>query len=83
MGSVPQDRLLITESGILAREDVVRMTSAGVHAFLVGEAFMRAHGRSPEPHIYYDETGMPVRICCFTERDRELIAGVVSQHGVR
>jgi indole-3-glycerol phosphate synthase len=45
MGSVPQDRLLITESGILAREDVVRMTSAGVHAFLVGEAFMRA----PDP----------------------------------
>jgi indole-3-glycerol phosphate synthase len=42
MGSVPQDRLLITESGILAREDVLRMTSAGVHAFLVGEAFMRA-----------------------------------------
>jgi indole-3-glycerol phosphate synthase len=45
MGSVPQDRLLITESGILAREDVLRMTSAGVHAFLVGEAFMRA----PDP----------------------------------
>jgi indole-3-glycerol phosphate synthase len=45
MGSVPQDRLLITESGILAREDVERMTSAGVHAFLVGEAFMRA----PDP----------------------------------
>lgn len=45
MGRVPQDRLLITESGILAREDVERMTSAGVHAFLVGEAFMRA----PDP----------------------------------
>jgi indole-3-glycerol phosphate synthase len=45
MGSVPQDRLLITESGILAREDVLRMTSSGVHAFLVGEAFMRA----PDP----------------------------------
>lgn len=45
MGSVPRDRLLITESGILAREDVERMRSAGVHAFLVGEAFMRA----PDP----------------------------------
>jgi indole-3-glycerol phosphate synthase len=45
MGSVPQDRLLITESGILARDDVERMTSAGIHAFLVGEAFMRA----PDP----------------------------------
>jgi indole-3-glycerol phosphate synthase len=42
MAHVPSDRLLITESGILGREDVERMTSAGVHAFLVGEAFMRA-----------------------------------------
>ena len=39
---VPSDRLLVTESGILGREDVLRMTAAGVHAFLVGEAFMRA-----------------------------------------
>jgi indole-3-glycerol phosphate synthase len=39
---VPPDRLLITESGILARVDVQRMRAAGVHAFLVGEAFMRA-----------------------------------------
>jgi indole-3-glycerol phosphate synthase len=40
--SVPADRLLVTESGILARDDVKRMREAGVHAFLVGEAFMRA-----------------------------------------
>jgi len=39
---VPQDRLLITESGILTREDVLKMKDANVHAFLVGEAFMRA-----------------------------------------
>ena len=39
---VPKDRLLVTESGILAREDVQRMREAEVHAFLVGEAFMRA-----------------------------------------
>jgi indole-3-glycerol phosphate synthase len=39
---VPADRLLITESGILARADVQRMRAAGVHGFLVGEAFMRA-----------------------------------------
>ena len=39
---VPADRLLVTESGILARADVQRMRAAGVHAFLVGEAFMRA-----------------------------------------
>ncbi len=39
---VPADRLLVTESGILAPDDVRRMRDAGVHAFLVGEAFMRA-----------------------------------------
>ena len=39
---VPVDRLLVTESGILARGDVRRMRAANVHAFLVGEAFMRA-----------------------------------------
>jgi indole-3-glycerol phosphate synthase len=39
---VPADRLLVTESGILGRTDVQRMRAAGVHAFLVGEAFMRA-----------------------------------------
>lgn len=42
LGDVPRDRLLVTESGILARPDVQRMREAGVHAFLVGEAFMRA-----------------------------------------
>ncbi|MEO6410143.1 MAG: indole-3-glycerol phosphate synthase TrpC [Burkholderiaceae bacterium] len=39
---VPADRLVVTESGILAAADVQRMRAAGVHAFLVGEAFMRA-----------------------------------------
>jgi len=39
---IPADKLVVTESGILAREDVQRMRGAGVHAFLVGEAFMRA-----------------------------------------
>ena len=42
---VPADKLLVTESGIHTREDVLRMGAAGVNAFLVGEAFMRA----PEP----------------------------------
>jgi len=44
---VPADRLLVTESGILGRADVERMRAAAVHAFLVGEAFMRA----PEPGV--------------------------------
>ena len=39
---LPADRLLVTESGILAKSDVKRMRDANVHAFLVGEAFMRA-----------------------------------------
>jgi len=39
---LPADKLLVTESGILARTDVERMRGAGVNAFLVGEAFMRA-----------------------------------------
>jgi len=42
MAAVPSGRLLVTESGILAQPDVTKMRSAGVHAFLVGEAFMRA-----------------------------------------
>uniref|UniRef100_UPI0024E1F6BF indole-3-glycerol phosphate synthase TrpC n=1 Tax=Diaphorobacter nitroreducens TaxID=164759 RepID=UPI0024E1F6BF len=39
---VPADRLLVTESGILTQDDVKTMRDAGIHAFLVGEAFMRA-----------------------------------------
>lgn len=38
-------RLLVTESGINTSADVARMRAAGIHAFLVGEAFMRA----PDP----------------------------------
>jgi indole-3-glycerol phosphate synthase len=40
--AVPKDRLLVTESGIVVADDVARMRAAGVHAFLVGETFMRA-----------------------------------------
>jgi indole-3-glycerol phosphate synthase len=42
LAQVPGDRLLVTESGILGRGDVQRMREGRVHAFLVGEAFMRA-----------------------------------------
>lgn len=42
---LPPERLLVTESGIKTREDIERMRAAEVHAFLVGEAFMR----EPEP----------------------------------
>ena len=39
---IPAGRTVITESGIHTRADVARMRAAGVHGFLVGEAFMRA-----------------------------------------
>jgi indole-3-glycerol phosphate synthase len=44
---IPQERIVVTESGILGVEDVQRMRTHHVHAFLVGEAFMRA----PEPGV--------------------------------
>ena len=39
---IPDGKLLVTESGILHRDDVARMRASGVNAFLVGEAMMRA-----------------------------------------
>jgi indole-3-glycerol phosphate synthase len=39
---IPSDRIVVTESGILQPSDVALMKAHGVHAFLVGEAFMRA-----------------------------------------
>ena len=44
---IPPDKLVVTESGILNADDVKRMRDADVHAFLVGEAFMRA----PDPGV--------------------------------
>jgi len=45
--SVPAGRLVVSESGIHIPDDVQRLRAAGVHAFLVGEAFMRA----PDPGV--------------------------------
>jgi indole-3-glycerol phosphate synthase len=42
---IPADKLVVTESGIMVPDDVKRMRDSNVHAFLVGEAFMRA----PDP----------------------------------
>ena len=42
LAEIPADRVVVTESGILAPADVATMRAHGVHAFLVGEAFMRA-----------------------------------------
>jgi indole-3-glycerol phosphate synthase len=48
MKDVPANRLLVTESGILTSENVRFMRDAKVHAFLVGEAFMRAEDPGQE-----------------------------------
>jgi indole-3-glycerol phosphate synthase len=47
LGRIPSDRMVVTESGIVTPADVKRMREAGVDAFLVGEAFMRA----PDPGV--------------------------------
>lgn len=45
LGKMPEGKLVVTESGVLQAADVSRMRAAGVNAFLIGEAFMRA----PDP----------------------------------
>ena len=47
LARIPADRIVVTESGILAPADAALMRGRGVHAFLVGEAFMRA----PDPGL--------------------------------
>lgn len=52
---IPDDRCVVTESGVHTRNDVARLRAAGVPAFLVGEAFMRA----PEPGVALRELFFP------------------------
>ncbi len=52
---VPDDRIVVTESGIHTAEDVSKLTKSGLACFLVGEAFMR----NPEPgnklkHLFFE-----------------------------
>ncbi len=47
LARIPQDRIVVTESGIFTAEDVQLMRGHAVNTFLVGEAFMRA----PEPGV--------------------------------
>ncbi|WP_455379750.1 indole-3-glycerol phosphate synthase TrpC [Acidihalobacter prosperus] len=48
IGDIPDQRRVVTESGIYSREDVSQMRDAGVHAFLIGEKFMRAQDPGAE-----------------------------------
>ena len=48
LARIPAERTVVTESGILVPADVARMRAADVHAFLVGEAFMRAENPGSE-----------------------------------
>ena len=55
LGRVPAGKLVVTESGILAPGDVARVRQAGVGAFLVGEAFMRAQDPGKALSALFDE----------------------------
>jgi indole-3-glycerol phosphate synthase len=50
LSRIPDNRIVITESGILTTVDVAQMRAAHVNGFLVGEAFMRA----PDPGVELD-----------------------------
>ena len=54
---IPQGRMVITESGILAPQDVARMRAQNVNGFLVGEAFMRADDPGAELARLFGLTG--------------------------
>jgi len=54
---IPDAIQVVTESGIHAPEDVRTMRAAGVHTFLVGEAFMRAEDPGAELQRLFASTG--------------------------
>ena len=54
---IPPGRLVVTESGILTRADVELMRASGVHAFLAGEAFMRAVEPGVELERMFSQSG--------------------------
>lgn len=59
---IPRDRLVVTESGILNRADVQLMEIHEVHAFLVGEAFMRAEEPGVElQRLFFPDKARPVQ----------------------
>ena len=54
LAEIPQDKIVVTESGIATRDDVAQMHAHDVHAFLVGEAFMRqAHAGEALQQLFF------------------------------
>jgi indole-3-glycerol phosphate synthase len=45
MTAIPEDRIVVSESGIRTREDIETLTAAGIHVFLIGETLMQAEDR--------------------------------------
>jgi indole-3-glycerol phosphate synthase len=54
LGKIPPDRVVVTESGIHAPEDVAQMRAQGVNVFLVGEAFMKADDPGAKLHELFN-----------------------------
>lgn len=50
---IPSDRLVITESGILTKQDVSLMLDNGIYSFLIGEAFMRVEKPGEQLHSLF------------------------------
>jgi indole-3-glycerol phosphate synthase len=59
IGRIPANRIVVTESGILAKEDIKTLRNQSVNAFLVGEAFMR----QPSPGIELERL-FGQALCC-------------------
>jgi indole-3-glycerol phosphate synthase len=57
LDEVPEDRIVVTESGILGATDVAQMREHGVNAFLVGEAFMKAADPGVELQRLFGQEG--------------------------
>lgn len=53
LARIPIGKRVVTESGILSREDVLHVRAHDVHSFLVGEAFMRAPQIPAQPWRSY------------------------------
>jgi indole-3-glycerol phosphate synthase len=45
IAAIPEDRIVVSESGIRTRADIETLMAAGIHAFLIGEALMQAADR--------------------------------------